>query len=158
MIDAIDPDKHHLILVVYGSKAHIIKDYLHDKTQGITLLNYVPREDLKYIDVHLTSLKANWVNICVPSKMLSAVHQGSVFLFCGVEDCDSWQYLSEAGWLIQDNAEIKDQIQSFLKSVNHEMIASKRENCKELPSTLYDNTVNAYRRIRELVNEIQYTA
>ena len=60
-------------LVVYGAKAHIIKEYIKDKKEGITLLDYMPREELKHLDINMVSLISEWIRQlrilpCKPSE------------------------------------------------------------------------------------------
>jgi len=153
-IDNLDTKKHHLMLVVYGAKAHIIKAYIKDKTEGITLLDYMPREELKHLDINMVSLISEWVNVCVPSKMVSAVHQGSAVLFFGSKACDSWQDHKSAGWLIDESDNPESQIMEFMKNISHEAIAEKKKKAKHLPESMTENTLKAYHQIKELVGEI----
>lgn len=154
VIDSIEPEKHELILVLYGSKAAQIKNYIKDKTVGITLLDHIPRTQLHHIDLHLVSLEPDWVHLCVPSKLLSAVHMGSVFLFFGTKACDSWQYLKGAGWLIEKRDSAQSETEAFIKTLSLEQIVSKKKEANTIPQQLHENTVEAYDKIIELVKSI----
>jgi len=154
-IDSIDPHKHKLILVVYGTYSHIIKDYVNDTHKSIVIVDHIPREQLKHIDLHLVSLKQNFVNLCVPSKLLSAVHKSSVFLFFGPEASDSWQYLKKAGWLIEEGNDALNAIQSFFNALTHEKIANKKKAAADLPAYLEAKTWDGYNGIVELVKKIE---
>lgn len=152
VIDSIHPEKHRLILVLYGSKAHIVKKYLKEvSNEGIVLLDFVQREQLKYIDVHLVSLEPTWVNLCVPSKMVSAVHNGSIFLFYGIKECDSWSYLQKAGWLVEKGDNESEQIKKYLKELTLEQVEEKKAEAKDMPELLHSNTVKAYADIVGLI-------
>jgi hypothetical protein len=153
-IDHLQPENHHLMLVVYGAKAHIIKEYIKDKEEGITLLDYMPREELKHLDVNMVSLISEWVNVCVPSKMVSAVHQGSAVLFYGSKNCDSWQDHKDASWLIEEGKNAEGQIKEFLNTVTHDVIEEKKANAIELPKMMTENTLKAYHEIKEMVEKI----
>jgi len=153
-IDNLQPSKHHLMLVVYGAKAHIIKDYIKGKKESITLLNYMPREELKHLDINMVSLISEWVNVCVPSKMVSAVHQGSSILFYGSKDCDSWQDHKSAGWLIEENKNPQHEISNFMKTISHDLINEKKIQAQELPNQMTQNTVKAYHDIKKLIRNL----
>lgn len=150
-IDNIDPETQHLVLVVYGAKAQLIKDYLITPKPGVTLLEYIPREELSHIDVHLVSLVKESVNICVPSKLVSGVHQGALFLFYGIKECDSWDYLQEAGWRINPGPDEENEIQSFFQSSSRQQLNEKRTQAAHMPDLLYQNTVDAYQKLLEVI-------
>ncbi len=153
-IKTIDPEKHRLILVVYGNNAHVIKQYLADNpTEGVLLLDYIPREKLRHIDVHLVSLKSEFVNVCVPSKLVSAVHQSSLFLFHGIRECDNWDYLQTAGWLIEEGEHMTAQIESFLNTISKDKINEKRATASHMPGQLYNDVVKAYEKIATTLRE-----
>lgn len=153
IIDHLDEDRHKAIFVLYGSKAHIVIDYIKNKnSKAIVLLNFVPRQELKFIDIHLISLEPSWVNICVPSKMVSAVHKGSIFLFYGIKDCDSWCYLGKAGWIIEKSENDSARIQNFLNKVNQEMMEKKRAEAQSMPQLLQQNTEKAYEEIVDMIH------
>jgi len=154
VIDNLDHERQHLILVLYGSKAQEVKNYIKDKEKGITLLDHIPRAQLKHIDLHLVSLEPEWVNLCVPSKLLSAVHKSSVFLFFGTAHCDSWQYLQRAGWLIEKDNDAKEKLKKFLQSLSKEQIDNKRKDAASMPQLLQEKTVEGYDNIVELVKKI----
>jgi len=154
IIDTVNPERHQLILVVYGSKAQIIKDYIKDKTEGILLLDYLPRNELGFIDIHLVSLTPEWVNLCVPSKLVSAVHNKSLFLFHGIKKCDSWESFKDAGWLIEANDNDKQQVNDFLDFITKEEINKKKEIASYLPSKLDLQIKNAHKAIIKMVKAI----
>ncbi len=151
-IQHLDPSRQRLILVVYGAKAHVIKDYLKaNPTKGVILLDHVPRPQLAFIDIHLASLEPEWVNVCVPSKLVSAVHNDSIFLFYGIQACDSWDYLKQAGWLIEKGTDGEAQVKRFLETIDHDLIDAKRRARTDLPDLLTANTQKAYKAIAQFV-------
>lgn len=154
VIDHINPDKHHLIMVLYGSKAEVIKTYIKNKSTGITLLDYLPRKELNFIDIHLVSLTPEWVNVCVPSKLVSAVHKKSLFLFQGIKNCDSWNDFQNAGWLIEANQESEQQVVEFLNFINHDEIKSRKEKINQFPAKLESDIQQAHKDIISLVKEL----
>jgi len=156
IIDHIDIDKHRVIFVLYGSKAHLVIDYIKVKNNpAIHLLDYLPRKQLKYIDIHLVSLNPDWVNLCVPSKLVSAVHQQSIFLFNGIRDCDSWQYLQRAGWLIESNEKQEASVVKFLNNISHKKMADKKQECVDMSKMMEEVTIKGYEDILCIVREKQ---
>lgn len=154
IIESLDTDKHHLMLVVYGAKAQEIKDYIGEGKKGVTLLDYIPREELIHIDIHLVSLISEWVNVCVPSKMVSAVHQGALVLYYGSENSDSWQDHKLASWLIQESEDAKERVQDFMNKLTFEVIEAKKKESKILPAQMTNNTVKAYLNIYNLIKKL----
>lgn len=154
IIDNINPEKHQLILVVYGSKAQVVKDYIKNPPEGVILLDYVPRNDLNYIDVHLVSLKYSWINVCVPSKLVSAVHQKSLFLFYGDKNCDSWQDFKDAGWIIEPNENAESQTIEFLKYINKEEIEKKKNKILGFPENIESEIRQAHLNIVSMVKKL----
>jgi len=154
VIDHVNTEKHELILVVYGSKAHIIKDYIKGKTEGITLLDYLPRNELSFIDIHLVSLTPEWVNLCVPSKLVSAIHNKSLFLFHGIKKCDSWDSFEKAGWIIESNDQDEEQVIQFLRLISKDEIEKKRKQASAIPQKLESEIKKAHQDIVTMVKSI----
>jgi len=154
IIDHVNPETQQLILVVYGSKAHLIKDYIKDKTEGILLLDYLPRNELSFIDIHLVSLTPEWVNLCVPSKLVSAVHNKSLFLFHGIRKCDSWESFQDAGWMIEAKNDDEKQVKDFLNFITKEEIEKKKQQAIQLPSKLEAQIKNAHHAIVKMIKSI----
>lgn len=155
VMDNLDSKTQKLILVVYGSKAHHIKNYFDEQRhQGIQFFDFIPRSQLKYIDLHLVSLLKEWVHLCVPSKLVSAVHNGSIFLYFGKKESDNWHYLGKAGWIIEDSPNSEKEIQAFLRELSIEKIISKKEQIGSLPELMTDNTKTAYAGIHKMVQKI----
>jgi hypothetical protein len=153
VINSIDPDKHTLVLVLYGSQAEKILTSLDSSQEGIIVLDYLPREELSHIDIHLASLKAEWVNICVPSKLVSAVHRESCFLFHGPANSDSWQYLKTAGWLIDINKDMKTQMIEFMQGINKEMLAQKKAAASLKAKEIEKDVLKAYTGLEEFLKQ-----
>lgn len=155
VIDNINPNKQQLILVVYGSKADRIKNYIKDKSEGIILLDYLPRNELAYIDIHLVSLAPDWVNLCVPSKLVSAVHNKALFLFHGIKDCDSWSSFQTAGWIIEADDTARTQVNEFLNFISKEEIQKKKTSANKLPQQLESQIEAAHLDVIQLMRSIK---
>ncbi len=70
-IKAFDPEKHHLVLALYGKKAKSVLEFAKNYA-GITVLPNVPRSQLNFLDVHLVSLLTKYTHLMIPSKAVSA--------------------------------------------------------------------------------------
>lgn len=125
LIEQLDPTKHHFILSVYGSKANSILDFVKDNPV-VTIVQSVARHQLSFIDIHAISLLPSWNHVCVPSKAVSGVCAGSTILFFGSSQVDTWNLLKEAGWNIEGEGQLEEQIQLFLATLSAEEIAVKK--------------------------------
>ena len=76
------------------------------------------------IDIHLVTLLQKWDHVCVPSKAISAVSQGSAILFESSELNDNWQLLKDAGWRINFN-DFKA-VSKFMSNVTKDLILIKK--------------------------------
>ena len=150
VIDGFNPVTQKLILVLYGVKSERLKAYAKGK-DGVILLDNVPRNQLRFIDVHLVTLLKSWTHIAVPSKAVSAVSLGSSILFCGDKKSDNWDLLKEAGWFIEDNETLSEQVYTFLKTINKKAIESKKENAIKINFNLKKYISDSYRYIAALV-------
>ena len=133
VIDQLDPAKFHLVLSLYGVRAAEIMKTLPKKTEGISIVPSVARQELGFIDIHLVSLQKHWTHICVPSKAVSAVCSGSTFLFYGTTQSDNWKLLGQAGWIIEEanNDGIRHEVATFMSTLQQDaLIAKKRKAIK----------------------------
>ncbi|MCS6930235.1 MAG: hypothetical protein NZM43_12170 [Saprospiraceae bacterium] len=148
-IDHIDPKRHQLILALYGNQATGLKRYAQGKA-GIALLDHVPREQLAFIDVHLVSLRRSWTHIAVPSKAVSAVAGGSAILFCGSPESDNWHLLQEAGWLIEENESIQQQVALFLEQLTLEELRRKQAAAPNIYQHLQQMVRQTYEQLGQM--------
>jgi len=153
VMDAINPNTQHLILAVYGTKAEQVLNHAKGKP-GITILPNVPRNELHHIDVHLVTLVNSWTHIAVPSKAVSSVCSGATILFCGNKESDNWGLLEDAGWLVEDNSALKQNVQRALASLNWEEIKIKKNNASRIAAELYSLIQKSYATIASWAIEI----
>ncbi len=143
-INEMDLTKHRMILVAYGSRSKEILDFAADHPDKVIIKDFVPRDQLKHIDVHLTSLRSEWVHICVPSKLVSAVSMGGSFIFCGPEESDSWRYLNKAGWLIEEKLNMKTQLNNLLKKINVQRLQEKKQAAQLISIEMQEDIKKGY--------------
>ena len=143
VINNINPEKHHLILVVYGVKSSSILKYAEGK-KGITILPRIPREELHFLDVHLVTLLPSWTHICVPSKAVSSICSGSPMIFCGSKESDNWVLLQKAAWLIEDDDSMEEQVADTISLITKELIDEKRKQARVLTQELKQTIQQSY--------------
>ncbi|WP_305951926.1 hypothetical protein [Emticicia oligotrophica] len=149
-IKAFDPEKHHLVLALYGKKAQNVLEFAKNY-EGITVLSNVPRSQLNFLDVHLVSLLTKYTHLMIPSKAVSAVAAGGAILFCGSQESDNWDMLQKAAWLIREDADLGEQIREYLKNLTAEDLANKKQNAQKLNTDLQQNVLKAYEEIADFV-------
>jgi hypothetical protein len=135
IINAVNPDKHRLVLALYGTKADQMRAFAANRP-GIIILKTVPRNQLHHIDVHLVSLVNSWTHIAVPSKAVSSICAGASMIFCGNKASDNWQLLQTAGWLIEDDSNKQQAVKSLLENMTMEMVMAKKKNAVQLATEL----------------------
>lgn len=137
VVDNLDAAQHRLILAVYGSRARAVLDYAVGKP-GVEIVDFVRRDELKYIDIHLASLKAEWINVCVPSKTVSSVCSGSAFLYHGEPESDNWGLLKDAGWILtKDGGDLGDRIRKWLDE-SPDSLQTRRKAARRLANQLIE--------------------
>lgn len=153
VIDNFDPNKQTLLLRVYGLKAKKILDYAKRSGKEITILDYVQDAEMRHIDIHLVSLKPPYVNVCVPSKMVSAAYHHGMILYHGISQSDNWDLLQNASWLIDDQKNTGDQIKTFFSILDHKLLETKKEQISTLPAKLLKDTQNAYAAVLQSIKK-----
>lgn len=150
VVDNIDPNKHQIVLALYGSRAEELKSYVSGKP-GVKLVTRVPREQLHFIDIHIVSLRKEWTHIAVPSKAVSAIFMGGTILFCGDEFSDNWQMFKESGWFIDENDKIRDQVSDFFSGLTSESVNNKKTNNSRLITRLQNHVLDSYTEVAKRV-------
>jgi hypothetical protein len=143
VINAINPATQHMILAVYGTNADELKKYAYGKP-GITMLQSVPRNELHHIDVHLVTLVNSWTHVAVPSKAVSSVCSGATILFCGNKESDNWFLLQDAGWLIEDDSEMKQHVNTTISSLTWEQINKRKMGAVKIAEHLNTLVIQSY--------------
>ena len=146
VIDAINPEKHVMILVAYGVYAEELKSYARGK-EGIQIMDNVPRPELNQIDVHCVTLLPSWTHIAVPSKAVSSVTSGSSMIFCGNKESDNWHLLQDAAWHVNDDETLRESVKSIVNSITKEEIISKRQNAQRVAEKLVEMINTSYDEI-----------
>ena len=130
VIKNIDSKKHVFILAVYGSKAKNILSFAKN-IEGVKIIDNLKRKHMHLIDIHLVSLLSKWDHVCVPSKAISAITEGSTVLFdCSTEN-DNWILLKKAAWRI-DKTNLNYDLKKFMINISKSKIEQKRKKANEI--------------------------
>lgn len=135
------------ILSVYGINAEEIKTFARDFEHVVIVENGIAQEHLKYIDVHLVTLRTSWTHAAVPSKAVTAISTGRPIVFCGSEQSDNWQMFKEAAWFIPENESMNTEIAHLLGELDRELIAVKAAQTKTIIGSLKQQVLDAYSEI-----------
>ena len=135
------------ILSVYGIQAEEIKAFARDFEHVVIVENGIAQEHLKYIDVHLVTLRTSWTHAAVPSKAVTAISTGRPILFCGSEQSDNWQMFKEAAWFIPENESMNTEIAHLLGELDREKIGEKAGRTKSIIASLKQQVLDAYSEI-----------
>ena len=135
------------ILSVYGIRAEEIKAFARNFEHVVIIENGIAQEHLKYIDVHLVTLRTSWTHAAVPSKAVTAISTGRPIVFCGSEQSDNWQMFKEAAWFIPENGSMNTEIARFLEELDREKIAVKATQTENIIRSLKQQVLDAYSEI-----------
>ncbi|MNJ86283.1 hypothetical protein D3C87_37740 [compost metagenome] len=138
------------ILSVYGINAEEIKTFSRNFEHVVIVENGIAQEHLKYIDVHLVTLRTSWTHAAVPSKAVTAISTGRPIVFCGSEKSDNWQMFKDAAWFIPENKNMKNEIARLLNGINREQIESKAALTKDIVTGLKQQVLNTYTQLGKL--------
>lgn len=142
VIKNIDPSKHIFLLAVYGSKANNVLNFAK-RYAGIRIVKNIKREHMHLVDIHIVSLKYNWDHVCVPSKAISAVTEGSTVLFDCSKENDNWVLLEKAAWRIS-KTNYKLNLRKFMKNISKSEIQKKRKHGEKISKELLKIKENSF--------------
>ena len=142
LIRSLDPASSRFVLSCSGVKSTHLKDAVRD-LEAVVFLDRIPDKEMKLIDIQVVSLLHPWTHICVPSKALSALCFGSAVVFHGRQDSDTWQYVQEAGWLV----ETKSGIVTFIEGLSESELKKKKSKTDESVRKLREVKKRAYHSI-----------
>lgn len=149
-INSIDPDRHKLILSIYGSKADKILEYASDRP-GVIVCSHIMPGDLGFIDLQMVSLLPEWDNVCVPSKAFTAISAGSALVLnCSVEN-DIWSLLKEASWHLPVGLESEENFKSLLNGITPESIDEKKQKSKDISNRMEETKSKGFDEVHSMI-------
>lgn len=146
LMEQLDPKRFMLLLALYGAKAKVVLEMAKSQS-GVEIVDYVTSNDLSYIDINIASLLSTWNNVCVPSKVVSAICAGTPVLYNASEDSEGYKMFSEALWLIPDDSDYHCMVSHFYKELNLETIDRKKQAALEYARQLLLVQDNAFQKI-----------
>jgi len=153
LIDILNPVKYKIILSLYGSKTVEVLNNIKNK-EAVIKVDFLVPEHLKYIDINVASLLPKWNNVCVPSKVVSAICAGTPVLYNATENSEGYQMFSEAIWLISKFDDFSSELKIFLEKLTHEEILRKKIITKKYAENLLEMEKEALNQILNFVNQI----
>lgn len=101
------PDDVHLAFSVRGNRENALRMAVHSEDANISFVPFAAAEAkledrLACADVHVVSLREEWVGTVVPSKFFGALAIGRPVLFCGDRSSSIAQWIEqyELGWVL----------------------------------------------------------
>lgn len=126
LINRLDPEKHVIVLCLYGAKASWVWERIDNETV-VEHVDFVSRGELQYVDINVASLLPAWNHVCVPSKVVSAICAGTPVLYNANEESEGACMFPDAVWLMPDSDTMAEAISCFLNGLTSDMIRQKRE-------------------------------
>lgn len=137
LINHLDPEKHLIILSLYGAKADWVWERIPD-LQAVVCVEYVTSDELQYVDVNVASLLENWNHVCVPSKVVSAICAGTPVLYNANEESEGACMFPDAIWLVPEGKDFSQVISCFLDQLSVDVISRKKKSAGKYASHLQE--------------------
>ena len=152
LIRQLDPEKHLILLRLYGVKAQRILDEV-GVLRSVIILDYIAPAEMQYVDICVASLLPAWNHVCVPSKVVSAICYGLPVLYNANEESEGACMFPDAIWLLPDTGNMPEMVFVFLDRLSVEEIIVKRKAAwrysQELLSMEHNNQSNLLKQICE---------
>ena len=132
LIRQLDPEKHLILLRLYGAKARRVLDNI-SVFESVIILDYIAPADMQYIDICVASLLPAWNHVCVPSKVVSAICSGLPVLYNADKESEGACMFPDAIWLLPGSTDLSKSVSSFLFELSFEDLTLKR-NAAEIYS------------------------
>lgn len=151
LIRQLDPEKHLILLRLYGSKAERVLKSVRT-LESVILLDYIAPAEMQYVDICVASLLPEWNHVCVPSKVVSAICRGVPVLYNANEESEGACMFPEAIWLLPDTMDLSKSVFTFLKTLLPEDILLKKNAAEKYSQEFigmeYTNQSNLLKIIR----------
>lgn len=126
LIRRMDVSKHILLLALYGSKSKNIYQCIGQRP-GVFLIDYMPPEQMVFVDVTIASLLPGWSHVCVPSKVVTAICSGCPVLYNASATSDGYNMFKDAIWLVTGSDNYTPAVSDFLANLDKESIIRKKK-------------------------------
>lgn len=126
LIKQLNPEKHLILLRLYGAKAQKVLDEVKD-FRSVIQLDYIASAEMQYVDICVATLLPAWNHVCVPSKVVSAICYGIPVLYDANEESEGVCMFPEAIWLMPDADQLSKSVHTFLNTLSAEDILIKKK-------------------------------
>ncbi|MFV0583734.1 MAG: hypothetical protein ACK5N4_17005 [Parabacteroides gordonii] len=150
LIRQLDPDKHLILLRLYGAKAErVLKEAASFKS--VTILDYITPAEMLYVDICVASLLPAWNHVCVPSKVVSAINSGIPVLYNATEESEGACMFPDAVWLVPDSTDLQRSVSVLLNALSENEIFEKKEAAQRYAQELLRVEYNSYSDLLEII-------
>ncbi len=153
LIQQLDPEKHEMIVSLYGSKAQYVKDSIM-LNKSVMFKEYLSQVDISSIDINVATLLPQWHHICVPSKAVTAICCGSALLLNATKDSDAWDMFEGGSWLIESGGDYSTEIKDYLSTLSMESIDSRKMKTNGLAAVQLNNKHEAFSSVKSMIQNI----
>lgn len=150
LIRQLDPDKHLILLRLYGAKVERILDNAAS-LGAVVILDYITPEEMQYVDICVASLLPAWNHVCVPSKVVSAICTGIPVLYNANEESEGACMFPDAVWLIPDSVPLEKSVSDFLNTLSSDRIVRKKEAAQRYARELVQAECDSYSNLLEMI-------
>ncbi|MEJ7769195.1 MAG: hypothetical protein WKF70_13100 [Chitinophagaceae bacterium] len=150
-INQLDPEKHEILLSLYGSKANYVKQLAQGK-KNVIFKEFLSYPDISCIDINIATLLSDWDHICVPSKAVTAICCGSALLLNTTREADAWNMFKEGSWLIETGKDYDLLIKEYLDGLDQASINGKRLMAKGLAKNEISRKMESLKKFASMVH------
>ncbi|MCD8270243.1 MAG: hypothetical protein LUD46_18570 [Parabacteroides sp.] len=150
LIRQLDPEKHLILLRLYGAKAQRVLDEATYFNTVITL-DYITPTEMQYVDICVASLMPAWNHVCVPSKVVGAICRGLPVLYNANEESEGACMFQKAVWLLPDSIDQPEAISDFLSTLSMDDILQKKEAAGRYAQELMTNERSCYSNLLKII-------
>lgn len=125
LIKQLNPEKHLILLRLYGAKAQRVVNEVK-ALKSVIILDYITAAEMQYVDICVASLLPEWNHVCVPSKVVSAICNGLPVLYNANEESEGACMFPKAIWLMPDSLKLSERILSFLNTLSTEDVLVRK--------------------------------
>lgn len=157
LLQVADPGKFAFVFALQGEQASKVRARLQEHT-NIFWTNHLSHSDLSFADVAIVSLRAQYTDVCVPSKAVSSICLGRPILFAGEPDSDTALMFGDAIWRVPippdgryDESQLLDVLSQITDPAQR---ISKKRRAREIGADLHEMQSGAFRNLATLITEL----
>ncbi len=153
LIRQLDPEKHEMVISLYGSKADHVKQHIRD-SKAVKFRDFLSTSDIAAIDINVATLLPQWHHICVPSKAVTAICCGSSLLLNATREADNWNMFKDGSWLIESGKDYTVEIRRYLSKISREAIDIKKSKTRDLAEIQLNKKKEAFNSVASMAQNL----